>query len=238
MKKDIQKEKKAFYSNPDEWVKAVEQDLNNYIAQSTDIFKNYVKLLFDQAYEAYQHSKQNPLAEIIIQNNFADFVLIKSFFARKDNILPEILSLLDPTNTTLCLLEVAESMQDCEYWNALGDSYTQKEFVHVPSNILKMLFLQPKGSIECLMNEEERQFLESLPNKIMAYRAMSREEERSNEFRISWTLSEEVAYDFVEKQSLFFDISDSFVKSQVIDKNHVIAYFNGRNEEEVIFIKK
>lgn len=99
-----------------------------------------------------------------------------------------------------------------------------------------MLFNQPKGSSKCLMNEEERSILEGLPNKIKVYRAMSRKEEKSMNYRISWTLNEDVAYDFVERQSLFFDIPDSFVKKQEVQKSNIIAYFNRRSEDEVIIL--
>ena len=162
--------------------------------------------------------------------------MLKHEFLKGEATLDYVLMGMDPVDASLCLLEQAETLSDQEYWQKLSETYVLKEFVNIPTDIIHKLFTYPKDHRESMMDESEYKVFEELPEVVTVYRAMSKKEYNSASYRISWTLSEEVAENFVERQKIYFGVGDSLVKTMEVDKGKIIAYLNGRNEEEVIVL--
>ncbi|RMZ50070.1 hypothetical protein EB822_10355 [Flavobacteriaceae bacterium PRS1] len=89
------------------------------------------------------------------------------------------------------------------------------------------------------MSKKELKYLKELPPVITIYRGMTEEELLSGQFGISWSLKKNVAIFFAETYSR--NSSTHKLKKVIhkitINKSKVIAYFNGRKEFEIIYIK-
>ena len=85
------------------------------------------------------------------------------------------------------------------------------------------------------MSEEERQFLAQLPESITIYRGGSLAEHKSKKYGISWSLGKKIAEQFADVK-VIIDKKEMMVIEKQINKADVIAYFNERQEEEIIYI--
>lgn len=79
-----------------------------------------------------------------------------------------------------------------------------------------------------LMNEEELEKYKKLPQKVTIYRGVT-DYNRDNDKALSWTLSKKKAEWFAHR----FDEDGDVIKKEV-DKKDIYAYFNSRDEDEVI----
>lgn len=90
------------------------------------------------------------------------------------------------------------------------------------------------------MEQEERETLNRLPDNIEIYRAMVVKEDKSKQYGISWTLSKKTAEFF--KNEYFRNFAtynqERIIKTITIPKSKVIAYLNGRQEQEIIYINE
>ena len=126
---------------------------------------------------------------------------------------------------------------DKEFWEKLGEIYIQSSNnYHYRDEIIK-LFKSPKKDKEYLMSKIDRITLEKLPNKIKIYRGMSKEEDLSGSYGISWTLKYEVAEMFATTYLHNYDTKElkHIVKELTVNKNQIVAYFSSRQEEEIIY---
>lgn len=94
--------------------------------------------------------------------------------------------------------------------------------------ILKML---RKCNLKYLMGSENYEVYENLPDTFTVYRGL---QENAQEDGLSWTLSKDVAEWFASR----FENNGEIIE-KTVHKTEVIAYFNDREEEEIILdIKK
>ena len=94
--------------------------------------------------------------------------------------------------------------------------------------ILKML---RKCNPKYLMGQDNFKVYENLPDTFTVYRGL---QENAQEDGLSWTLSKDVAEWFASR----FE-NDGEIIERKIYKSEVIAYFNDRDEEEIVLdIKK
>ncbi len=78
-----------------------------------------------------------------------------------------------------------------------------------------------------LSTDEE---LSELPDSIVIYRGMAREEFESNKFGMSWSLKPDVAIKFAQDSNAL----DTVVVKSIIQKQDVLLYCKDRNEEEIV----
>lgn len=120
------------------------------------------------------------------------------------------------------------SMED--YSAILSDAWIRSENPNndpnLPQNKLIEMFMSADKTY--LMTEEEQEIYEELTTVVTVYRGVT-SYNADNVRALSWTLDEEVAEWFSER----FD-EDGTVYQANIHKNHVLAYFGGRNEAEVV----
>jgi hypothetical protein len=125
------------------------------------------------------------------------------------------------------------------YWYALRNSYDCSDNLFEVSGLVKGCFLKDEPQRECLMLPDEVEYLNTLPEIITIYRGMTENEFNQKSFGISWTLKKEVAEFFANtyQRNLATNHLKKKVHEMTIDKSEVIAYFNERNEFEIIYIK-
>jgi len=92
--------------------------------------------------------------------------------------------------------------------------------------MFKQLFQSKRPFKRFLMTIEEETFFNGLPDPVTAYRAQA----SVGDCGISWTLNRE----FVERYAI--NTGRQFIVERMFPKNRIIAYFNRRNEQEVIIL--
>jgi hypothetical protein len=84
-----------------------------------------------------------------------------------------------------------------------------------------------------LMNPVERGVLRKLPNRVTIYRGFNGDRpEPTIQNGLSWTLSMDKAKWFAKR----YGAKKPTVLEIRVDKDDIIAYFNGRNEQEIVYI--
>jgi len=131
--------------------------------------------------------------------------------------------------------ELKDEIKDKDYWMLIGFCYTVSDFCYNDYETLKKYLNTNRVNKEHIMNEEDRSFLNSLPDQIKVFRGCSKKEIKNGVFRFSWTLDREIAYFFAYKYRRNSNI-DCDIVEQIIDKKDVLAYFNDRNEQEILLV--
>jgi hypothetical protein len=130
-------------------------------------------------------------------------------------------------------MKYQDTFTDEEYWRELRYVYTLQDFMELPYEIYKALFNSKRSKKELLMDEEERVFLEQLPDKLTIYRGGASKESETG-YGVSWTLNKSIAQQFVDRKKYL--VKDEMVVHQLeIPKSKVVAYFNSRQEQEIIY---
>ena len=132
---------------------------------------------------------------------------------------------------------IARYLGNMDYWELLRDAYTHHDRSKIPIETLYQFFCSKRPMSKTLMTTEENKVYTNLPNTIKVYRAMSREEYNSKNYRLSWSLNKDVAQKFKAINSRTYQ-TEIIICKKKIHKVDTIAYFNGRNEEEIIYIPK
>jgi hypothetical protein len=136
-------------------------------------------------------------------------------------------------------LAIKPLLKDKLYWFALGDAYTSSDNLYCYKADVKQAFTCDEVERDYLMNKSERQYLKNLPEQITIYRGMTENELKQKSFGCSWTLKKEVADYFANTYQRNFATKHlkKVVHSMTINKSEVIAFFNGRDEFEIIYIQ-
>ena len=122
-------------------------------------------------------------------------------------------------------------LDDEDYGKYLRDSWTMEENpnqdVNVPRRKAIQLFKKAKKT--ALMRTEEYEYYKDLPDKLTVWRGVSPGRERLG---LSWTTDRETAAWFMSR----FETKNrkGSLLEAAIDKKDVLAYFNGRNEKEIV----
>jgi len=133
-------------------------------------------------------------------------------------------------------LEIQDKLNDKDYWKILSYAYTcSDDLFHLKEDV-KEAFIVDRSYREFLMDEEDFEVYNSLPEKLIIYRGMTNEELESGDFGVSWTLSKEIAGFFAHTYGRNFSTEDKpkTIHQLEVSKVEIIAYF-GR-EQEVIYI--
>ncbi|MDM8004616.1 MAG: hypothetical protein QUV05_00470 [Phycisphaerae bacterium] len=132
------------------------------------------------------------------------------------------------------LRKLASVLSDKEYFRLLGSVWMDSESLWQYRRLARGL-LSPRGrSLEarrCMMNNEELEVFDLLPNPVVVYRGCG----RGNQLGWSWTLDRKQAEWFARR---FASLDDGRFGGLVLvgecHSSSVVAYFTGRNESEVL----
>lgn len=116
-----------------------------------------------------------------------------------------------------------------EFTGLLRDGWMATEFPH-QSGVRRMLSLFKRADKSKLMNKEEKEFYDSLPKIVTIYRGL--QGAKSPVRGISWTLDFEKAKWFASRWKTV--VRPGNVVTAMIHKDHIFAYFQDRNESEII----
>jgi hypothetical protein len=136
-------------------------------------------------------------------------------------------------------LKIKDQLNDKDYWLTLADAYTGSDNLYYLKEEVKEAFLEDRSQREYLMTKQELKIYNSLPENITIYRGMTVEELESGDFGVSWTLSKERAEFFAFKygRNLSTEGKPKIVHQLEVMKVEILAYFNERNEQEVVYIR-
>lgn len=136
---------------------------------------------------------------------------------------------------TLTFLKYAEpylSKQD--FSEMLGHAWISSEFANNDAEVSRkqLVGMFKRSDPSSLMDEAEREQLAALDDTITVYRGVTSINNK-NLRALSWTLDYETADWFAHRFK-----EDGAVYEAQIDKKHIFALFNGRNESEIVLDPK
>ena len=116
-----------------------------------------------------------------------------------------------------------------DYTKFLSEMWTMVEFVNKDKNITPKEFVSifKKANKEVLMEEDDLEVYRSFPDEVTVYRGTK--SSRGSIKALSWTTDKSVAEFFANRFT-----SDGLIYSASIKKKDILAYFNTRDEKEVL----
>ncbi|PKQ46077.1 hypothetical protein [Confluentibacter flavum] len=144
---------------------------------------------------------------------------------------------VDSLNRFQCFLDLKQKLSGESYWYALRIAYTDSDNLFYHKSSIMDSFLCDEPFREHLMENDEIEYLKSLPDKVTIYRGMTKEELKSGFYGCSWTLKKEVAEFFADKYNRNYSTNNlkKIVVKKKILKEDIIAFLNNRDEFEVIY---
>ena len=125
---------------------------------------------------------------------------------------------------------IQSKLSDTQYWSLLSEIWTDTENQWQGLNKWKQLLSSNRPSRHYLMNEEEFNLLQSLPDEVTIYRGC---QAGINENGLSWSLNKKKAEFFANRFG-----KEGLILERKIPKSNIIAFLNGRGESEVIWEDK
>jgi hypothetical protein len=126
--------------------------------------------------------------------------------------------------------EIQERLADKTYWSLLGEMWIDTEAPGRLRGRWLTLLRSQRPHRERMMDPTERRALRAMPAELHIFRGYDRPLAKRG---ISWTLSQEKATWFASRFKSCTNDRRQVVKG-TCKKRDVIAYFQGRNEEEIL----
>lgn len=126
-------------------------------------------------------------------------------------------------------LEAADHMSDEDYWKILGDIWTDSENIWQNYDEWAEALSADRADRKGMMDDDERKFLADLPDSFTIYRGVN---DDHGHLGFSWSLSEERATWFAKRFESHR--GEAMLIAAEVKKTDVIAYFDGRGEEEIV----
>lgn len=126
---------------------------------------------------------------------------------------------------------IEQRLTNIEYWELLAEVWTDSENIWQNREQWITLLTSDRAHWRRIMGHSERSAYQKLPDVLTVYRGYNHE---GGEEGLSWTLSEKVATWFSQRHAR--DAEDGTVLKGLVRKEHVIAHFTGRNEEEIVVL--
>ena len=114
---------------------------------------------------------------------------------------------------------------DEDYWNQVARVWIDSENIYQNKYSWRSLLTEQYSNPNLMMNEEEKIFFDSLPDEITIFRG------GMDDKGFSWTLDKDRACWFANRWN-----QDQEVFEKTINKSDALAYLNGRNESEIIYV--
>ena len=128
-----------------------------------------------------------------------------------------------------------------DYWELLGSIWTDTENSWQSLELWKYYFSSDRPCSEYLMDKQERKAFRNLPDKLTIYRGYV---PNKNKNGLSYTLDETTANWFSNRFNNHLvslkakSNKNGNVLKRVVNKSDVLAFFNGRNEDEILLKPK
>jgi hypothetical protein len=128
------------------------------------------------------------------------------------------------------LQDIAFNLRGREYWEMMSHVWSDSENIWQHRRAWRQVWLSKEPERDMVMDATEREHLASLPDGLTIYRGVSL---RCAMHGLSWTLDREKAQWFANRR-LCFKRRRPIVLQTVARKADVMAYFAGRNEQEIV----
>lgn len=177
-----------------------------------DLDKNGKLISYD-----LNNSKNLEKVKLIIKNRIQDAKYIYNLFY-----------LMNKPYRLFYFYLIKDKLSERDFNEYLKEIWITTEFPNADKNVSvnNLLDTFMKINPNLIMNKSELNKYNSLPNKITIYRGTHN---KNNYKALSWTLDYEQALWFANR----FD-KDGYVLEAKVNKSDIIAFFNERNENEVI----
>lgn len=161
---------------------------------------------------------------------FAQVIKAREKFINRQRTLYGILCLMRKSYRIYFLKELyeLEIADEKICGNALGEIWSMLENNNSTDEDTKNIMLKwlLNADKDVIMDKSDLHVYDNLSERITVYRGIQPNE---NIKGFSWSLSQEIAEWFAQRYG-----HDGNVYSLIVDKKHVIAYINNRNEKEII----
>lgn len=142
----------------------------------------------------------------------------------------QIYYLLNDSYRLMFLNDISKSLSIEDFSSILGDAWVSSESANQDANVTKkeLLNLFKKADKSTLMSESELETFNDLEDTIVIYRGVGAKN-KNNIKALSWTTSFGRAKWFAERWG-----DKGTVYAATIDKENILAFFDRKNEDEVI----
>lgn len=123
-------------------------------------------------------------------------------------------------------IKIQNNLSDDEYWNLLGEIWSDSENLWQYGLLLKFLINKNRPNRESMMDDKEKEFFKKLPDEFIIYRG----HQIKNRLGYSWTLSNWKAKWFAKR----LDCKRNGVVQAIVKKEDVVAVLLRRGEFEII----
>lgn len=122
----------------------------------------------------------------------------------------------------------SNNLSEQDYNKALKQIWISTEYPNADKNVSvkESLQLFKKSNPDLIMDQNEKNYLNSLPDEVTIYRGTHTQ---NNSKALSWTANYDKAKWFANR----FD-EDGYILQATINKKDIVAFFNVRNEDELI----
>ncbi len=132
------------------------------------------------------------------------------------------------------LMKIEAHLSDPEFWKLLANTWIDSENIReCYRQWMSLWHSRRPGRAEHVMEEEERSALAAMPDPLVIFRGVGN---RAGVKGLSWTLDPAIARRLGSRYGVGNTGSTMIVARGVVQKHHVLAYFSGRNEEEIVVI--
>ncbi len=175
----------------------------------------------------------NGKKEVLDISNSADLARARQIIVEKideaENIT-QLLMMINQTYYSAFLKYTYEYMSAEDLAETLGTVWLMTEFPNYDVNLKKTEFLKlfTMADKKKLMDTEDYAFYARLPETVTVYRGTKYENYKA----LSWTLNKKQAVWFSER--FLSENEKGQVYQAEINKNDIFAYFNDRNEKEIV----
>lgn len=142
----------------------------------------------------------------------------------------QVYYLLNDSYQLMFFNEISKLLSKDDFSNLLGEAWVNSEYANSDANVSKkeMLAHFKNADKSILMSEDEIETYNELDDSVVIYRGCS-QKDRKNAKVLSWTTSFGRAKWFSERWD-----EKGVIYCTIVDKKDILAYFNRRNEDEVI----
>lgn len=176
--------------------------------------------------------KSNRLTNILEDNDGYDEIL--QFYRsriEKANSAFDLYRIMRKSYRLTFLKYVEEYLSTKDLSKLLADAWITSENPNQDANLslTQARAMFRRCNKKYLMEKDEYEVYENLPDEFVVYRGVSR---GRNPYGMSWTKNLDTAEWFAHR----FDVGDEvgYIQQAVARKENVLAYFNGRDEDEIV----
>ena len=191
----------------------------------------------NSGFYSYKDKETNEFKNGLLEEGnefYTKFIDNFTMFINRSEDASEIYCLLNPPYRLGFIKYIREYLSIKDFSEIFADAWTDMENPNMCKDLTKhqMVLYFKECDKSLIMTEEELKVIEDLPDIVEVYRGIT-DYNKKYVKALSWTLSKKTAEWFADRFS-----SKGIIYKALIPKEHILAYFNGRNEKEIVLDPK